>query len=100
MRKVLLTAALLGVMFTVSACSRNKDAVSDESSELLAKPEVTQASTKEKDSGSLDSGSTSEDRYKKIQFGEDELFFPNIQRLLIHWRWIMIFMKKLISLMA
>ena len=78
MRKVLLTAALLGVMFTVSACSRNKDAVSDESSELLDKPEVTQASTKEKDSGSLDSGSTSEDRYKKIQFGEDELFFPNI----------------------
>ena len=40
MRKVLLTAALLGVMFTVSACSRNKDAVSDESSELLDKPEL------------------------------------------------------------
>ena len=78
MRKVLLTAALLGVMFTVSACSRNKDAVSDESSELLDKPEVTQASTKEKDSGSLDSGSTSEDRYKKIQYGDLELYLPNI----------------------
>ncbi len=78
MRKVLLTAALLGVMFTVSACSGSKDIVSDESSKLLDKPEVTQASTKEKESGSLDSGSTSEDRYKKIQFGKDELFLPNI----------------------
>ena len=48
MRKVLLTAALFGVMFTFSACSRNKDVVSDESSKLLDKPEVTQASTKEK----------------------------------------------------
>ena len=47
MRKVLLTTVLLGVMFTVSACSGNKDVVSDESSELLAKPEVTQEETKE-----------------------------------------------------
>ena len=78
MWRVLLTAALLGVMFTVSACSGNKDVVSDESSELLAKPEVTQAATKEKESGSSDSDNDSEDRYKKIQFGEDELFFPNI----------------------
>lgn len=78
MRKVLLTAALLGVMFTFSACSVNKDVVSDESSKLLDKPEVTQAATKEKESGSSDSDNDSEDRYKKIQFGEDELFFPNI----------------------
>ncbi len=78
MRKVLLTAALLGVMFTFSACSGNKDVVSDESSKLLDKPEVTQAATKEKESGSSDSDNDSEDRYKKIQFGEDELFFPNI----------------------
>ena len=46
MRRGLLTATLLGVMFTVSACSGNKDVVSDESSELLAKPDVTQASVK------------------------------------------------------
>lgn len=78
MRKVLLTAALFGVMFTFSACSGNKDVVSDESSKLLDKPEVTQAATKEKESGSSDSDNDSEDRYKKIQFGEDELFFPNI----------------------
>lgn len=78
MRKVLLTAALFGVMFTFSACSRNKDVVSDESSKLLDKPEITQASTKEKESGSLDSGSTSEDRYKKIQYGDLELYLPNI----------------------
>ena len=78
MRKVLLTAALLGVMFTFSACTKNKDVVSDESSKLLAKPEVTQASTKEKESGSSDSGSTSEDRYKKIQYGDLELYLPNI----------------------
>ena len=45
MRRVLLTTVLLGVMFTVSACSGNKDVVSDESSGLLAKPEVTQAAT-------------------------------------------------------
>ncbi len=78
MRKVLLTAALFGVMFTFSACSRNKDVVSDESSKLLDKPEVTQASTKEKESGSSDSGSTSADRYKKIQYGDLELYLPNI----------------------
>lgn len=78
MRKVLLTAALLGVMFSFSACTRNKDVVSDESSKLLDKPEVTQAATKEKESAGTDSDSTSEDRYKKVQFGEDELFFPNI----------------------
>ena len=40
MRRGLLTAALLGVMLTFSACSENKDVVSDESSELLAKPDV------------------------------------------------------------
>ena len=78
MRRVLLTTVLLGVMFTVSACSGNKDVVSDDSSKLLDKPEVTQAATKEKESGSSDSDNDSEDRYKKIQFGEDELFFPNI----------------------
>lgn len=78
MRKVLLTGVLLGVLFTFSACARNKDVVSDDSSKLLDKPEVTQAATKEKESGSSDSDNDSEDRYKKIQFGEDELFFPNI----------------------
>lgn len=78
MRKVLLTAALLGVMFTVSACSGSKDIVSGESSKLLDKPEITQASTKEKESGSSDLGSTSEDRYKKIQYGDLELYLPNI----------------------
>lgn len=78
MRKVLLTAALLGVMFTVSACSGSKDIVSGESSKLLDKPEVTQASTKEKESGSSDLGSTSEDIYKKIQYGDLELYLPNI----------------------
>ena len=46
MKKLLLTMTLLGTVFTVSACSGNKDVVSDESSELLAKPEVTQAATK------------------------------------------------------
>ena len=78
MRKVLLTGVLLGVLFTFSACARNKDVVSDDSSKLLDKPEVTQAATKEKESGSSDSDNDSEDRYMKIQFGEDELFFPNI----------------------
>lgn len=48
MRKVLLTGVLLGVLFTFSACARNKDVVSDDSSKLLDKPEVTQAATKEK----------------------------------------------------
>ena len=50
MKKLLLTMTLLGTVFTVSACSGNKDVVSDESSELLAKPEVTQAATKEGES--------------------------------------------------
>ena len=59
MRRGLLTATLLGVMFTVSACSGNKDVVSDESSELLAKPDVTQVSAKGLESGSADSDSTS-----------------------------------------
>ena len=81
MRKVLLTAALFGVMFTFSACSRNKDVVSDESSKLLDKPEVTQASTKEKESGSSDSGSTSADRYKKIQYGDLELYVDDAYSL-------------------
>lgn len=78
MRKALLTGVLLGVLFTFSACARNKDIVSGESSKLLDKPEVTQASTKEKESGSSDLGSTSEDRYKKIQYGDLELYLPNI----------------------
>ena len=39
----------------MSACSGNKDVVSDESSELLAKPDVTQASAKGLESGSADS---------------------------------------------
>ena len=81
MRKVLLTAALFGVMFTFSACSRNKDVVSDESSKLLDKPEVTQASTKEKESGSSDSGSTSADRYKKIHMEILNCIFRILQRL-------------------
>ena len=56
MKKLLLTMALLGAVFTVSACSENKDVASDESSELLANPEVTQASTKESESANGDSG--------------------------------------------
>ena len=67
MWRVLLTAALLGVMFTVSACSGNKDVVSDESSELLAKPEVTQASTKESESVNGNSGTDETGKYEKIQ---------------------------------
>lgn len=78
MRRELLTAALLGVMLTISACSENKDVVSDESSELLAKPEVTQASAKELESGSADSDSTSAGKFKKIQFGDLELYLPDI----------------------
>ena len=79
MRKVLLTAALLGVMFTVSACSGNKDVVSDESSELLAKPEVTQASTKESESVNGNSGTDETGKYEKIQYGIYELYFPIIK---------------------
>lgn len=75
MWRVLLTAALLGVMFTVSACSGNKDVVSDESSELLAKPEVTQASTKESESVNGNSGTDETGKYEKIQYGEDEIYF-------------------------
>lgn len=78
MRRGLLTATLLGVMFTVSACSGNKDVVSDESSELLAKPDVTQASAKGLESGSADSDSTSVGKFKKIQFGDLELYLPDI----------------------
>ena len=82
MKKIILVIVALIFMFTVSACSGKKDVVSDESSDLLAKPEVTQASTKEKESGSSDSGSTSADRYKKIQYGDLELYLPNLS--LIH----------------
>ena len=78
MRRGLLTATLLGVMFTVSACSGNKDVVSDESSELLAKPDVTQASAKGLESGSADSDSASAGKFKKIQFGDLELYLPDI----------------------
>ena len=78
MRKVLLTTVLLGVTFTVSACSGNKDVVSDESSELLAKPDVTQASAKGLESGSADSDSASAGKFKKIQFGDLELYLPDI----------------------
>lgn len=77
MRRVLLTVALLGVMFTVSACSGNKDVALDESSELLAKPEVTQASTKESNNGN--SGTDETGKYEKIQYGEDEIYFPIIK---------------------
>ena len=48
MKKIILVIVALIFMFTVSACSGKKDVVSDESSDLLAKPEVTQASTKER----------------------------------------------------
>ena len=78
MRRGLLTAVLLGVMLTFSACSENKDVVSDESSELLAKPDVTQASAKELESGSADSDSASAGKFKKIQFGDLELYLPDI----------------------
>ena len=66
MRRVLLTTVLLGVMFTVSACSGNKDVVSDESSELLAKPEVTQAATKEGESFNDNSETDETGKYEKI----------------------------------
>ena len=79
MRRVLLTAALLGVMFTVSACSGNKNAASDESSELLANPEVTQASTKESESDNGDSGTDETGKYEKIQYGIYEIYFPIIK---------------------
>ena len=79
MRRVLLTAALLGVMFTVSACSGNKDAALDESSELLANPEVTQASTKESESDNGDSGTDETGKYEKIQYGIYEIYFPIIK---------------------
>ena len=79
MRRVLLTAALLGVMFTVSACSGNKDVVSDENSELLANPEVTQASTKESESVNGDSGTDETGKYEKIQYGIYEIYFPIIK---------------------
>ena len=79
MKKLLLTMALLGAVFTVSACSGNKDVVSDESSELLAKPEVTQASTKESESVNGDSGTDETGKYEKMQYGIYELYFPIIR---------------------
>ena len=56
MKKIILVIVALIFMFTVSACSGKKDVVSDESSDLLAKPEVTQASTKESESVNGNSG--------------------------------------------
>ena len=79
MKKLLLTMALLGAVFTVSACSENKDVASDESSELLANPEVTQASTKESESANGDSGTDETGKYEKIQYGIYELYFPIIK---------------------
>ena len=79
MRRGLLTAVLLGVMLTFSACSENKDVASDESSELLANPEVTQASTKESESANGDSGTDETGKYEKIQYGIYELYFPIIK---------------------
>ena len=79
MKKLLLTMALLGAVFTVSACSENKDVASDESSELLAKPEVTQSATKESESANGDSGTDETGKYEKIQYGIYELYFPIIK---------------------
>lgn len=79
MKKLLLTMTLLGVMFTVSACSGNKDAALDESSELLANPEVTQASTKEGESFNDNSETDETGKYEKIQYGIYELYFPIIK---------------------
>ncbi len=80
MKKLLLTMTLLGVMFTVSACSGNKDAASDESSELLAKPEVTQAAAKESESVNGDSGTDETGKYEKIQYGIYEIYWLNNKR--------------------
>ena len=79
MKKLLLTMTLLGTVFTVSACSGNKDVVSDESSELLAKPEVTQAATKEGESFNDNSETDETGKYEKIQYGIYELYFPIIK---------------------
>lgn len=79
MKKLLLTMALLGAVFTVSACSGNKDAASDESSELLAKPEVTQAATKEGESANDNSETDETGKYEKIQYGIYEIYFPIIK---------------------
>ena len=79
MKKLLLTMTLLGVMFTVSACSGNKDAALDESSELLANPEVTQAATKEGESFNNNSETDETGKYEKIQYGIYELYFPIIK---------------------
>ena len=79
MKKLLLTMTLLGTVFTVSACSGNKDVVSDESSELLAKPEVTQAATKEGENFNDNSETDETGKYEKIQYGIYELYFPIIK---------------------
>lgn len=82
MRRGLLTATLLGVMFTVSACSGNKDVVSDESSELLAKPDVTQASAKGLESGSADSDSALRGNLRKSSLGIWNCIFLILQKLI------------------
>ncbi len=51
-----------------------KDVVSDESSELLAKPEVTQAATKEGESFN-DNSETDETGKYENQYGIYELYF-------------------------
>ena len=79
MKKIILVIVALIFMFTVSACSGKKDVVSDESSDLLAKPEVTQASTKESESVNGNSGTDETGKYEKIQYGEDEIYFPIIK---------------------
>ena len=79
MKKIILVIVALIFMFTVSACSGKKDVVSDESSDLLAKPEVTQASTKESESVNGNSGTDETRKYEKIQYGEDEIYFPIIK---------------------
>lgn len=79
MKKIILVIVALIFMFTVSACSGKKDIVSDESSDLLAKPEVTQASTKESESVNGNSGTDETGKYEKIQYGEDEIYFPIIK---------------------
>ncbi len=52
-----------------------KDVVSDESSDLLAKPEVTQASTKESESVNGNSGTDETGKYEKISMERMRFIF-------------------------